>query len=323
MMTPKEERRIKKWNGELSSEIEILVLATDDGRSSQIADFCDHLARLAPKIHLVLEEDEHNGTPAIGIGSGLRYHAVPLGTELDPFLEALSDSDKNTSRLPPDLLNDLKKITLPAALSLYVSPQCPHCPVTARQIIPLAGASEFVRLSVIDCMLFPEMAQSQKIRSVPTVLLDDQLRWTGPLRLEELVEVMINRDPARLSASSLEAMLKEGDASQVAKMMLETDMIFPSFIDLLVHEKMFIRLGAMVVMEEIGERNRRLAAQVVDPLWERFHQAGDRVQGDIIHVLGESGNNELVPRLRTILTGSFHSEVKEAAQEALEKLTAL
>jgi len=319
-MTPEEEGRIRKWGDGLSRDIRIGLFTTEDKRTRQLGDFCENLAHHAPKIRIVQEEDEHNEIPAIGIGSGLRYHGVPLGTELEPFLEALSNSDRGSSDLTPSLLDDLKEISLPADLGLYVTPQCPHCPVTARQLIPLAAASGLVRLTVIDCVLFPEMAKSQKIRSVPTVLLDGQFRWTGSLSLEELVEVMRNRDPAKLSATSLEGMLKEGHASQIAKMMLHKEMVFPAFIDLLVHEKMFIRLGAMVIIEEIAGQNRGLASQVMDPLWERFHESGDRVQGDIIHVLGESGSDQLVPRLETILEGSHHREVKEAAQEALDKI---
>jgi len=320
MLTPEEEKRIRKWNSELSGDREIPLLFTNDKRTAQIEDFCKHLVRLAPKVRMVQKEEEHMETPAIGIGLGLRYQAVPLGTELGPFLDAVSDSEEPNSHLSPSLIKGLQKITVPAALSLFVSPQCPHCPVTARQILPLAGASDAIRLRVVDGVLFPEIAQSHHIRSVPTVVLDEQFRWTGTLQLKELVDVMTDRDPAGFSASSLEGMLKEGDASQVADMMLERGMIFPAFIDLLAHEKMFIRLGAMVIMEEITERNRHLAAQVVDPLLERFHQAGDRVQGDIIYVLGEAGTAALTPALQRIVKGSFHGEVKEAAQEALGKI---
>jgi hypothetical protein len=202
-----------------------------------------------------------------------------------------------------------------------VSQQCHFCPVTARQVIALAALNELIRLTIVDCTLFPEMAQSHKIQSVPTVLLDGQFRWTGTLRLEELVEMMANRDPAKLSAASLEGMLREGHASRVAEMMIASENIFPAFIDLLVREKLFIRLGAMVIMEEIASHNPELAAQVIDPLWERFPQAGDQVKGDIVHVLGECGNHEIVPRMRMILDGPHDNEVKEAAQEALERLT--
>ncbi|MBE9569841.1 MAG: thioredoxin family protein [Proteobacteria bacterium] len=217
----------------------------------------------------------------------------------------------------------LEKIKLPAVLRLYVSQQCPFCPVTVRQIIPLPAANEFIQLTIIDCTLFPEMAQSNRIQSVPTVLLDEQFRWTGSLRLEELVEIMTNRDPAKLGTSTLKRMLKEGNAAQLAEMMLDKERIFPAFLDLLIHKKWPIRLGAMVAMEEIADRNSELAAQVIDPLWERFHQVEDPVKGDIVYILGESGDYKIVPRLQMILDSQYNTEVKEAAKEAIEKITHL
>jgi hypothetical protein len=319
-MTSQEEKQIRNWNSELSSDIEISVVITEDERSPEFSEFCNNLTRLAPKIRIAKEEGEAKEPPAIQIGHALRYHAIPLGTELEPFLQALSLLDKKAHGIPWRIQGHLEKIELPAALRLYVSQQCPFCPVAARQIIPLPAANEFITLTIIDCTLFPEMAQSNRIQSVPTVLLDDQFRWTGSFRLEELVEIITKRDPAKLGTSSLERMLKEGNAIQLAEMMLDRERIFPAFYDLLIHKKWPVRLGAMVALEEIASRNPELAIQVIEPLWERFHHAEDPVKGDIIYILGESGDHRIAPRLEMILGGQYNSEVKEAAQEALEKM---
>jgi hypothetical protein len=205
-------------------------------------------------------------------------------------------------------------------LRLFISQQCPFCPLTIQHITPLLALNELIHLAVIDCTLFPEMAQAKRIQSVPALLLDEQFRWTGSFLLEEVTEVMTNRDPEQLGSTSLERMLKEGNASKLAEMMLERKVIFPSLLDLLTHHKWPVRLGAMVTMEEITNRDPGLAAQVIDPLWERFQHAEDSVKGDIIHVLGESGNQKVSPRMQMVLDGEYDAEVKEAAREALEKI---
>jgi hypothetical protein len=321
-MTSEEERRIREWNSELSSNIQISLLVTEDQRSREFLGFCENLTRLAPRIQVAQEEGEPNEAPAIQVGHALRYHAIPLGTELGPFLEALSVSDQRASSISMSVQDHLEKIELPALLRLYVSQQCPFCPQAVRHIIPLLTVNEFIRLTIVDCALFPEMAKSNQIQSVPTLLLDEQFRWTGSFRLEEVVEIMTSRDPAKLGALSLERMLKEGNAARLAQMMLDNEEFFPAFFDLLTHNKWPVRLGAMVAMEEITRRNPQLAAQVIDPLWERFHDVEDPVKGDIIHVLGESGDHRVVPRVEMILGGEYHAEVKEAAREALEKIQA-
>ena len=319
-MTPEEEAAIREYNSELSADIHISLLMTDDKRSEEFEGFCASLSRLAPKIHVTQEEEESREAPAIRIGHTLRYHAIPLGRELRPFLDALPVSDGRASSIPLSVQDRLKSMNVPAVLSLFIAQQCPFCPVTVQHITPLLAISEFMDLTIIDCTLFPEMAQSNRIQSVPTLLLDRQFRWTGSFGLEEVIEVMTNRDPSKLGSSSLKRMLKEGNAGKVAEMMLERKDIFPSLFDLLTNEKWPVRLGAMVVMEEITSRNPGLAAQVIDPLWERFQHVEDAVKGDIIHVLGESGNHNIAPWMHMVLDGEYDAEVKEAAKEALEKL---
>ena len=319
-MTPQEEGRIRIWNETLSNEVSIGLRQTEDQRSSQFEEFCHKFSRLAPKVSVVSQDGAPQEAPNIQIGRGVRYHAIPLGTELDPFLEAISGLDKGYS-VPAAIGVALQRIKMPASLNLFIAAQCPFCPLTVRALIPLAGANEFVWLTIADSMLFPEMAQANQIQSVPTVVLDEQFRWTGTCPLEELGEVMIERDPASLGAKSLENMLKQGDAFRVAQMMMDRHSIFPAFLTLLTHEKWPVRLGAMVALEEIASRDPGLAEQVIDPLWRRFHDVDDPVKGDIIYMMGECGNLELTPKLEGVLKAAqYHPEVKEAAREALDKI---
>lgn len=319
-MTSEEEKQIREWNSELSDDIQISLFVTEDQRSRTFESFCENFTRFAPQICILKEEGEPDEAPAIQVGQTLRYHAIPLGTELGPFLEVLSVSDEKTSGISMSIRDHLQELKLPAMLRLYVSQQCPFCPVTVRHMTPLLAVNELIQLTIVDCTLFPEMAQLNQIQSVPTLLLDDQFRWTGSFRLEEVVEIMTDRDPAKLGSSSLERMLKEGNAAQLAEMMLDKEEIFPAFLDLLIHNKWPVRLGSMVTMELITDRNPELAGQVVDPLWKRFPHVEDPVKGDIIYVLGESGDHKIAPMLGMILSGEYHVEVKEAAREALEKI---
>ena len=103
-------------------------------------------------------------------------------------------------------------------------------------------------------------------------------------------------------------------------MMLESNQLIPAFYDVLTHNKWPIRLGAMVVMEEIAETNPDLAAEALSPLWGRFHQVSAQIQGDILHVFGEIGDRRAVLWLEAVLAGKFDPEVKEAAQDAIKRI---
>ena len=322
-MTPQEKEQVSTWSLDLAHDICIRLLLTQDERSREIDSFCEELARHATRVQVQREQVNANTPPVIRVNDFLEYQGVPLGMELGPFLEALAFSNRKKRDMPEERLSRLEKLDIPILLRLYVAPQCAFCPEAARKLISLAFASEYIYLSIIDGTLFTEMAESDMVQSVPTLLLDKKLRWTGSFRLEEILDIIVDRDPAGLSASSLEKMLAQGRADDLGKMMLERKDIFPAFIDLLVHEAFSARLGAMAVMEEITERNPRLAKQVIDPLWERFPYAGDTIKGDILYVIGETGDSKARPRLEEIMRGPYAEEVKAAAKEALENLAAI
>lgn len=321
-MTPEEEKQIKEWSSRLSDEIRIELILTKDKRTDDFREFCETLSELVPNLRITKEKEESESPPAIRVRSGLRYQAIPLGPELEPFLQALEMSDKHPPKLAESVRNRLTKITMPALLKLYIAPQCPFCPATVRQIVPLTFENKLIHLTVIDGMFFREIAESDHIQSVPTLLLEGGFRWTGSINLEELIDVMANRDPSELSAASLQQMISEGNAGGLAEMMLEKEMIFPGFIDLLLHEHFSVRLGAMVAMEQIADENISLAANIVKPLWEKFADQDVQVKGDILYTIGECGTADILPELKMILDSPYKSEIKEAAQEAIENIEA-
>jgi len=319
-MTPLEKKQILTLNDTLTKESHIALIESEHKKSHPLRQFCDKLTQLVPKIIVKKEDGDTDEVPAIKIHTGLRYQAVPSGTEVAPFIEALNMLDLNTVRIDEATNARLVKVELPTNLVIYVSPQCKFCPQAVRQLLPLLTLNSNIRLTVIDVALFPELAEMENIQSVPTLILEDHFRWTGSFQINEILDVMKNRDPSMLGPVSLEMMLKEGKAGELATMMLEKVQIFPAFYEVLAHPKWPVRLGAMVAMEELIENNLDLAAQILDPLWERFHKVDNRVKGDLLYLFGQLKCTECVPQLQTVLNGDYDPEVQEAAQEALENI---
>jgi glutaredoxin len=319
-MTPSEEKRIRKLNDKISHPIKLTLFETEHKKNTEFIFFCEKLSQLVPQIQFVKAEGDPHSAPIIGIGNGIRYQAIPTGTELEPFLEALAFNDSSAINIPELLQKSLYDIEIPAVLKIYVAPQCKFCPEMVRQLIPLPEVNRNIKLMIIDCTQFPELMQQYKIQSVPTLFLDDHFRWTGSVNLEEIIGMMKDRHPSLLGAASQEMILKEGNAAQLAQMMLDENIIFPAFYDVLTHDKWSVRLGAMVVMEEIIGRQPELAAQAIKPLWERFFEVSDQVKGDILYVFGEIKKSQALSKLESVLSGEFGKEVKEAAEEALQKI---
>lgn len=319
-MTPSDKKTIGEFGRTLDHDVEIRLVVNGDEREEAFKRFCEDLSKAAPGIRVRPESNPESEAPAIRVGKNITYHAIPLGPELPPFLEALTYSNRPDPRLDETVRRRLDRIDAPADLRVFIAPHCPHCPRVVGALLPLSAANDRIRVTVVDGSLFTGMAEAESIRSAPTVLLDEDFRWTGPVRVPEIVEIMGARDPAGLGVETLGNMLREGDAARVAEMMLGRGEIFPNFLETLVHEKFPTRLGAMVAMEYIADQNPALAAGVVEPLWRRYDTAADTIKGDIIHVIGETASPDTIARLKSIASNSSNEEITAAAEEALEKI---
>ncbi len=315
-----EKKQILKLSDQLSGEVTISLIESEHPKYAAFKNFCDNLNHLVPGIKIKKGGDSIKEPPQIVIGDRLRYQTVPAGHELQPFLEALAAFSSDPPTVDESAKDQLAEDRLPATLTLFIAPLCTFCPAVVRKLIPLPLMDDKIQLVIIDGTLFPEIAESNKISAVPTLLIDEQFRWTGSVPLEEIINTINTRDPMSLGAASLENILKEGQAGHLAAMMLEGNQLIPAFYDLLIHEKWHIRLGAMVVMEEIAEKNPALASEVVNFLRQQFQGLSDPVKGDILYILGEIKDMRSRSWLEEVLAGDCNEEVMEAAQEALDKM---
>ena len=296
------------------------LLHTGDPKSAQLEAFCDRLAALAPRLEVRRKKMDTDDPPAIGVLPNLRYHGVPEANELTPFLEMVSMAAGNVAGDTPSPPSGLAEMELPARLLLYVAPGCTHCPAMVRRMAPLTVGTEKVRLAIMDASLFQETAEADRIRSVPTLILDGNYRFNGVVPLEDVMQMLISRDPADLSPSALLGLIEEGNAGKVAELMVTHRMVFPALIDLLTDEKWPRRLGAMVALESAAEIDLALAQTAAPLLVDRLDTVSDAVRGDIVYLLGEIGSPEIAPILEAIVNSASSAELAETAAEALERI---
>ena len=319
-MTPSDRQQIKAWAENRTGNIALELIADGSEPSKPLMRFCDELTDLSSGIKIKKRaSDSDTELPAILVGSRLKYQAVPLGPELGPFLEALDNHldspGANAAGVP-----DLDSLDVPAHLQVYISPHCPYCPQTVRKLLPLVQANSNISISVIDGTLFTDMTDKAVIKSVPTVILDTDFRWTGSVDMAELIETIINRDPVKLGPGTLRGFIDDGRAFDLAQMMLAAGTCFPALIDLITHDQWSVRLGAMVVAEGITSADRSLAATMIPDLEKRLSEVNETVQGDILHVIGEAGDKTNIPFLTRIAENATGKELKEAALDSIETI---
>jgi hypothetical protein len=288
-------------------------IATGDDRSRKFEAFIDSFGQRHPGIDILLKTGQEAAIPALLIPPNIRLEAVPgdkWESVFTDFLKGNLSSLKN--RHPVEELNTRARI------KLFIAPLCPFCPSVISNLLALASDQPLLQLTIIDGEMFPEKALADQVKAAPTLILDDSVRWTGTVDMDEILSIIRDRDPASLSVESIKTLIENGAAEEVARMMADSGRLFPAFLDLLIHEKWPLRLGAMVAFEYLLEKDRELADEVIELLWVRFDKLDDGVKGDVLHLFGLVGGERAVEKLTTILNSPYPEEVLEAAKESLE-----
>lgn len=323
MINAHDRQVIQAWDKNQNTQQTLWLRADRQGERNDFTRFCREFCSLASSVRIETREDRFpkgHDLPGLVLKDNILYSAIPLERELPPFLEGLSLIRSGKPAPFKDISNALDRIPAPCDLTLYIFRQCPHCPGVVTALLPLAVFSKKVHLTIVDGSLFPEMVQENRILSAPCLVMDNEFRWTGAVPVPELIDMMIRRDPSKISADSLRKIIEEGNAQWIADKMVEADAIFPSFMELLIHDTWSVRLGAMVVMESLGQNHPGLAEKVCPLLMDAFFEKEIPVQGDILYALGQAGGPDTRDWLVRTMTGIDHPDLIEAGKDALADL---
>lgn len=313
-------RILNAWADTLDTDVVLRYATTGHDADGAFAAFVDRLAGMSARVKPRKDGDVQVPRPTLFAGPRVAYQALPADRQLEPFLRVLKDTGAFAGLVDARCRELLGRLQMPAPVSVYTTPGCPFCPTVVSAFLGLCGLNDNVWLTVIDGARFPDAVAADRITAAPTVILDGQLRWTGSVDVAEVVGMMLDRDPARLSAGALKGMIEGGEADAVARMMIDRQLIFPAFIELLTHPRWSVRLGAMVAFETLAEATPALAGEAASPLMAAYPSLDDATRGDLLYILGESGNRDTLPFLSNVAGSAEDAEVRAAAAEAIDKL---
>jgi hypothetical protein len=183
----------------------------------------------------------------------------------------------------------------------------------------LALASIYLEVTIIDVTLFADFAQKYSIRAVPTLVIDGQDQLVGNISEDLLVDKLTNQSPATFHPDSFKKIVKEGDADKLAGMMVADGDVYKGALELLADPDWSVRMGMMVVLEEVAGRSPVLVQRVYPYLVDLLDQGDANQRGDMAYLLGIIGNVSVLEPLKVMLNDS-NPEVAEAAFEAVQQI---
>ena len=99
-------------------------------------------------------------TPALVVEGardyGIRFYGIPAGFEFASLLEAIKMVSAGQSELSPFIREQLRTLTLPLDIKVFVTPTCPYCPTQVHLAHRMAMASDLITASMVESAEFPE-----------------------------------------------------------------------------------------------------------------------------------------------------------------------
>ena len=170
------------------------VSALSDKITLEVHDFVRD-AQLAEQYHI-------DKIPAVAILSGgdepkdygIRLYGVPAGYEFSTLIEDILMVSRQKSALNARTLDELKKLTQPVGIQVFVTPTCPYCPRAVVLAHQLAMASDLITASMVEANEFPHLSSKYQVYGVPRTVIEDVIHVEGAvpeaMLVEELMKVL-------------------------------------------------------------------------------------------------------------------------------------
>jgi hypothetical protein len=316
-LTLQELATVRSTLGKLEQPVIVKVNLTNTEMSARFRKFVDEVASVSENVKPIYLSESKPGLPTIEIRPNLHYLSLPSGRELQPFLQCIHTQSNRESLLTAGSLEALEGFITPTKVEVLMSPACPNCPTVVGLVGQLALASAYLDTRITDVTLFPDQAISYGVRSVPTVIINEKEQLVGAVTEENLVDKITKRTPADFHPDTFERIVKEGDAGKLAHMMIGDEDVYPGALELLTDPDWSVRLGMMVVLEEVADSKPELVKRTYPYLMSLLDREEPNLRGDTAYLLGRIGDTHVLGRLE-ILTNDNNPEVAEAALEAVE-----
>ena len=124
----------------------------------------------------------------------MRYLAVPMGAEIQPFVNSLLVFTGASNYYQGLLDKYLDKIS-PSTIRVMITETCAYCPTILSICTQITLASKGkIKLEIIDIMAHPDIEKKYNISTVPYIVVNDHEPLVGNVSAEQIIKQLIDED---------------------------------------------------------------------------------------------------------------------------------
>ena len=146
----------------------------------------------ARELKLDLEYLPATGLYTDGEYSGVCFHGIPGGKEINAFILAIYNMAGPGQELSEGTKKKIQKLKRPVNVKICVSLGCHHCSGLVTSCQRIAMMNPAIEAEMIDANLYPDLVDKYQIKRVPFMIVNDRDTYTGPRSIENLVVLFKN-----------------------------------------------------------------------------------------------------------------------------------
>jgi hypothetical protein len=297
------------------------ALAAGDGSEEAFRKLAHGISTRRPRTEVRWEAGAGASSVAVDLPEGrkLRWEMVPDQAMEAPFF-AFWDPGREALDLDGPTKGVLADLPRPPQLVIYGARWC----AASAEMVRLASRCLLARpgtgVTVVDVERLSRDGIPPGIEAVPVTFIGAEARLYGSLSEAELAAGLAawsrNLGPDYTLAQMLKQKKQREALALLRARVLPVSALARAAGDPLHFE---LRLGALVLLSEVGRLDRALAAEATPWLCARLGDPSAHIRGDVLLALAEVGDLRALPSVESLLYDA-DADVREAAVEAAERI---
>ncbi len=103
----------------------------------------------------------------------IRYYGLPSGQEFAPFIYIHKYIATGELSLPKEVVEQVKTIDTPLHVKIFVTPECPYCPLVVDAFNQMALINDNLLVETIEAVELPLEADMYGVAYVPDIVFND------------------------------------------------------------------------------------------------------------------------------------------------------